>query len=67
MCLKSGCVCLLRRVEGSVLWLLQSDEAGARNLRKEAQARGVSEERLIFAPRTSTAQRLVRHHAADLS
>jgi protein O-GlcNAc transferase len=57
---------LLRRVEGSVLWLLQSDEAGARNLRKEAQARGVSEERLIFAPRTSTAEHLARHHAADL-
>jgi protein O-GlcNAc transferase len=57
---------LLRRVEGSVLWLLQNDEAGARNLRKEAQARGVSEERLIFAPRTSTAQHLARHHAADL-
>jgi predicted O-linked N-acetylglucosamine transferase (SPINDLY family) len=57
---------LLRQVEGSVLWLLADSEIGTRNLRKEARARGVSEARLIFAPRTSAAQHLVRHRAADL-
>ena len=32
---------LLRGVEGSVLWLLRSNESAAANLRREAEARGV--------------------------
>jgi protein O-GlcNAc transferase len=57
---------LLSRVEGSVLWLLQDDEVCVRNLRQEAQARGVNEARLIFAPRASSASHLARHGVADL-
>jgi len=37
---------LLRAVDGSVLWLLQDNEAATHNLRREAAARGVSAERL---------------------
>jgi predicted O-linked N-acetylglucosamine transferase (SPINDLY family) len=40
----------LKRVSGSVLWLGTTNVAAARNLRREAQARGVEPERLIFAP-----------------
>jgi len=57
---------LLRQVEGSVLWLLQTSEAGARNLRNEAIARGVDPSRLVFAPKVEISQHLARHRLADL-
>ena len=40
---------LLRKVDGSVLWLLKGNETAARNLRAEATARGIEEHRLVFA------------------
>jgi len=49
---------LLRHVEGSVLWLLQDNAAVVANLRREAGARGVAPERLIFATRTDPAGHL---------
>jgi len=57
---------LLQRVPGSVLWLLEDNEWSAANLRKEAAARGVSPERLIFARRMPLSDHLARHSAADL-
>jgi predicted O-linked N-acetylglucosamine transferase (SPINDLY family) len=57
---------LLKRVEGSVLWLLEDNPTAASNLRKEAVRRGVSEERLIFAPRLPLPEHLARHQLADL-
>src|SRR6516164_6571551 len=43
---------LLHAVEGSVLWLFRDDESAERNLRKEAQARGIDPARLVFAGRS---------------
>ena len=57
---------LLRRVEGSVLWLLAGNSASIRNLRREAEARGVAPGRLVFAPRASLPEHLARHRLADL-
>ncbi|HYM18087.1 MAG TPA: tetratricopeptide repeat protein [Micropepsaceae bacterium] len=57
---------LLHQVEGSVLWLLQNNEAVVRNLRREAEARGVAAERLCFAPRVELGLHLARHRLADL-
>jgi predicted O-linked N-acetylglucosamine transferase (SPINDLY family) len=57
---------LLRDVEGSVLWLLQDNAIAAANLKREAEARGVAPERLVFAPRTMPDQHLARHRLADL-
>jgi protein O-GlcNAc transferase len=57
---------LLRGVEGSVLWLLQDNAAVAGNLKREARARGIAPERLIFAGRTDPAGHLARHSLADL-
>ncbi len=57
---------ILKQVEGSVLWLLQDHAKAADNLRKEARARGVDAERLIFAGRMSPPDHLARHRAADL-
>lgn len=57
---------LLRQVPASVLWVLE-DNTGARgNLQREAEARGVGPERLVFAPRVPHAEHLARHRLADL-
>ncbi|HML11330.1 MAG TPA: tetratricopeptide repeat protein [Stellaceae bacterium] len=57
---------LLREVEGSVLWLLAGNPTAVTNLRREAAARGIDPERLIFAPRAEPADHLARHRLADL-
>ena len=57
---------ILRRVEGSVLWLLEDNLQARDNLRKEAQRRGIAAERLIFARWTPLAEHLARHPLADL-
>jgi Glycosyl transferase family 41 len=58
---------LLKAVEGSVLWLRDNGAAASSNLRNEAAARGVSPERLIFAPRVPLlADHLARQRQADL-
>ena len=57
---------LLKAVEGSVLWLLEDNAAASRNLRREAVARGLAPERLIFAQRANLDAHLARHRLADL-
>lgn len=57
---------VLQAVPGSVLWLLQDSEAAAANLRREAIARGVEAQRLVFAPRVPMPEHLARHGHADL-
>jgi predicted O-linked N-acetylglucosamine transferase (SPINDLY family) len=57
---------LLHRVPGSVLWLLEDNPTASKNLRQEAQARGVDPSRLVFAPRWPLAEHLARHRLADL-
>lgn len=57
---------ILRRVPGSVLWLLGDNAWAQENLQTEAAARGVDPQRLIFAPRVSPENYLARYQAADL-
>jgi predicted O-linked N-acetylglucosamine transferase (SPINDLY family) len=57
---------ILRRVDGSVLWLLEDNATAASNLRREAAFRNVSADRLVFAKRIDLAEHLARHRAADL-
>jgi predicted O-linked N-acetylglucosamine transferase (SPINDLY family) len=57
---------LLQQVDGSVLWLLEGNPAAARNLRKEAEKRGVSADRLVFAARAKHEDHLARHRLADM-
>jgi len=57
---------LLRQVDDSVLWLLRSNKWAERNLKKEAEARGVDPSRLVFADRIPHADHLARHQHADL-
>jgi protein O-GlcNAc transferase len=57
---------ILGRVKGSVLWLLEDNALAAANLRKEAAARGIDANRLVFAKRMPVADHLARHQLADL-
>jgi predicted O-linked N-acetylglucosamine transferase (SPINDLY family) len=57
---------LLRGVEGSVLWLLEDTPEALANLRREAEAAGVSGTRIVAAQRTSGEEHLARHCLADL-
>jgi predicted O-linked N-acetylglucosamine transferase (SPINDLY family) len=57
---------VLRRVPGSVLWLLKGDDTTCENLRKEATLRDVASERLIFADYTANDIHLARFRLADL-
>jgi len=57
---------LLRGVEGSALWLLESNGGVARHLQREAADRGVTPERLAFAPFISSEDHLARCRLADL-
>lgn len=57
---------ILKQVPNSVLWILQFNAPMADNLRREAEARGVSAERLIFARKIGKARHLARQKLADL-
>ncbi|HYW41926.1 MAG TPA: tetratricopeptide repeat protein, partial [Bryobacteraceae bacterium] len=57
---------LLRANPHSVLWLAAADSVVHDNLRREAAERGVSPERLVFAPREPMSGYLARHRHADL-
>jgi predicted O-linked N-acetylglucosamine transferase (SPINDLY family) len=57
---------LLQAVPGSLLWLLDANDAFRENLRRAATAAGVEPTRLIFAPRTDADSHLARQQLADL-
>lgn len=57
---------LLGEVDGSVLWLLRDNDTAMRNLRAEAQRRGVDPARIVFAERMQPDAHLARHRLADL-
>ena len=58
---------LLNQVPGSVLWLMSRGEAAQQNLRKEAAARGVDPQRLVFAGRVPMVEdHLARYRQADI-
>lgn len=58
---------LLKEVDGSVLWLSPADDIAVRNLRREAEARGVDAGRLVFASFVDGGERhLARLSLADL-
>lgn len=58
---------ILAGAPGSVLWLLDPGDSGRRNLEREARARGVDPQRLVFAPAVPVEQHLARLQLADLA
>ena len=61
-----GWMRILNGVPGSVLYLLGGSEPVAGNLRREAHARGVAPERLVFGTRLPAPEYLARYRTADL-
>lgn len=57
---------LLAKTPGSVLWLRIDNATAQANLRREAAARGIAPERLVFAPRLPRREHLARQGAIDL-
>jgi protein O-GlcNAc transferase len=57
---------ILKQVPESVLWLLCGNKTAEENLRREAEARGVKSERLIFAKLLPKDEHLSRLKLADL-
>ncbi|WP_283810268.1 UDP-N-acetylglucosamine-peptide N-acetylglucosaminyltransferase [Bradyrhizobium sp. Gha] len=57
---------LLAKTAGSVLWLLDADPIASENLKREAVARGIAAERIVFAPHVPADAHLARHQLADL-
>ena len=57
---------ILIRCENSIIWLLQENILGRKNLIKEANKRGVDSKRIIFADRVANEEHLKRHEFIDL-
>jgi protein O-GlcNAc transferase len=57
---------LLHAVPGSVLWLLEANQAVRDNLAREAVLRGILPDCLIWAKRLPPSHHLARHRLADL-
>ena len=57
---------ILRRIPGSVLLLLADNQWSEANLKKEAKAKAIDTQRLIFGPRLSPDNYLARYQVADL-
>lgn len=57
---------ILQQLPGSVLWLLADNPWAQANLRREAVARGVDPDRLVFAGRVQPEDYLARYAVADL-
>ncbi len=58
---------ILRKVPGSVLWLLKESAKITENLKKEAESRGVSHNRLVFSEKLKKPEHLARLRLADLA
>jgi protein O-GlcNAc transferase len=57
---------LLANVPGSVLWLLDDNQAATANLKAAAAKRNIDPQRLVFAPRMEHSAHLARHRLADI-
>jgi len=58
---------ILKATPGSVLWLCVNNALAERNLCREAEARNIAPERLVFAPFVAQDQHLKRLALADLA
>lgn len=61
-----GWMRILTRVPGSVLYMLGGNAARESNLRREARARGVAADRILFGARLPLPDYMARYRTADL-
>lgn len=57
---------IILETPGSQLWLLEDNLTAKKNIIKEAKKRGVTKNRIIFAPRVDIPKHLARHQHIDL-
>jgi predicted O-linked N-acetylglucosamine transferase (SPINDLY family)/glycosyltransferase involved in cell wall biosynthesis len=57
---------ILKRVPGSLLWMVADNEQVRTNLGRQAELAGVAKDRLVFAGRVAPADYLARYQVADL-
>lgn len=57
---------ILKQVEGSILWLLTRDPQTESNFGREAAARGIDPDRIMFAARMSHELHISRHQFVDV-
>ena len=57
---------ILKKVDNSVLWLLDENEIFSNSLKNEAEKRNINSKRIIFAKRLILHEHLARHKVADL-
>ena len=57
---------ILKKVDNSVLWILKSNEIASKNLKKEAEKKGIDEGRIIFADFLPNDEHLKRISLADV-
>ena len=57
---------ILKKVEGSVLWLFEGNPSAKENLIKEAATRGIESHRLVFSGHIENSEHLARQSLADL-
>jgi protein O-GlcNAc transferase len=57
---------LLQACSGSTLWLLGGEQYAILNLRREAAARGIAPDRIVFAPKVPNDEHIARQRLADL-
>lgn len=62
----AGWMRILKRVDGSVLWLLDAVAPFAQNIRRHAESQGVAPERILFAPDRKPKKHLARLSLANL-
>ena len=62
----AGWLRLLKRIPEAVLWLIDDNEVGTRNLRHEAAQAGIDGDRLIFMPRVPHVEFCSRLQLADV-
>lgn len=58
---------ILKQVPGSVLWIMNGSETSRSNLQKEAEHRGVSADRIVFANNIMTPFHISRLSLADVA
>jgi predicted O-linked N-acetylglucosamine transferase (SPINDLY family) len=57
---------LLNQLPNSVLWLLQWNEHAPAQLKREAEARGIAADRLVFAPKVGAREHMSRLALSDV-
>jgi predicted O-linked N-acetylglucosamine transferase (SPINDLY family) len=57
---------ILAATPSSVLWLVEHNKLASANLRREAEKRGITSDRIVFAPFAEQADHLARIRQADL-